>query len=275
MKTRKKIYEGISEVGTPDLRYYAFDWDDNIMRMPTTIFVLDENGNEVEMSTEDFAEYRTEIGKNPFNYKGKQIVGLEPKTAFRNFRTDGDEQFKMDVFTAQLGPAWDDFLEAVNNGSIFSIITARGHDPKTLREAVYNLIVTNHAGINRDELLKNLKKYRKFMGMEKMSDRELIEYYLDMCRFYPVSFGTGSEANPEEEKVKAMREFVSYVKQLSDELKQRARIKNMVMNNFVPMIGFSDDDIRNVEVMNKFFEDEPDNIVRTYHTKDGRKTRKL
>jgi len=42
--------------GTPSLKYYAFDWDDNIMVMPTKIMVLDENGNEVGMSTEDFAE---------------------------------------------------------------------------------------------------------------------------------------------------------------------------------------------------------------------------
>lgn len=275
MKIREKIYEGIDEVFTPDLKYYAFDWDDNILQMPTSIFVIDESGEEVEMSTEDFANYRTEIGNKSFNYNGHRIVGLNPKEAFRNFRTSGDEQFKLDVFSAELGPAWNDFVESVNNGSIFSIITARGHDPNTLREAVYNLIVTNHAGISRDELLKNLKKYRQFMNMNKMSDRELIDYYLDMCRFYPVSFGTGSEANPEEEKVKAMKEFVTYVKQLSDELKQRAKIKNLVMNNFVPTIGFSDDDIRNVDVMNSYFKNEPDNIVRTYHTTDGKKVRKL
>ena len=38
------------------------------------------------------------------------------------------------------------------------------------------------------------------------------------------------------------------------------------------MVGFSDDDIRNVEVMKKHFEKKPDNILRTYHTKDDEKT---
>ena len=28
---------------TPDLKYYAFDWDDNIMYMPTQIVLKDEN----------------------------------------------------------------------------------------------------------------------------------------------------------------------------------------------------------------------------------------
>jgi len=41
---------------------------------------------------------------------------------------------------APTGPAWNDFVEAVNNGSIFSIITARGHTPSILKNAVYNLI---------------------------------------------------------------------------------------------------------------------------------------
>jgi hypothetical protein len=36
-----------------------------------------------------------------------------------------------------------------------------------------------------------------------------------------------------------------------------------------PSIGFSDDDIRNVEVMSKHFKDKPDNIVKTYSTAGG------
>ena len=64
MKIKKNIYEGISETGTPDMKYYAFDWDDNIMIMPTKIILKDEDGNEVPMSTEDFAHYRSFLGKN-------------------------------------------------------------------------------------------------------------------------------------------------------------------------------------------------------------------
>ena len=88
----KTLQEGFSDIGTPDMKYYAFDWDDNIMRMPTEIVVMDENGNEVGMSTEDFAEYRVKIGNEPFNYRGKTIVGLA-KDAFRNFTTKGDKKF--------------------------------------------------------------------------------------------------------------------------------------------------------------------------------------
>ena len=51
------------KIGTPDLKYYAFDWDDNIVHMPTKIILLNDKGEEVEMSTEDFATHREKIGE--------------------------------------------------------------------------------------------------------------------------------------------------------------------------------------------------------------------
>ena len=267
---KRHLLEGFDDVGTPDLKYYAFDWDDNIMYMPTKIVLKDENGDEVGMSTEDFAEHRHEIGKTPFNYKGKTIVGYADDP-FRNFRTAGDKQFKVDAMRAKTGPAWSDFVEAINNGSIFSIITARGHNPQTLKDAVYNLIVSDHNGINKDLLIKNLRKYRDIVGMEDKSDMELIKEYLDMNRYYPVTFGQGSAANPEELKVLAMKEFLAYVKAQAKELGKKLYIKDDISNKFIPSIGFSDDDIKNVEVMSKHFEDEP--ALKTYSPAGGIKTR--
>ena len=64
-----RIVEGLDPNKLPDHKYYAFDWDDNVMNMPTQIMVQDEKGNEVGMSTEDFAEHRHNLGKKPFVYK--------------------------------------------------------------------------------------------------------------------------------------------------------------------------------------------------------------
>ena len=44
-------------------------------------------------------------------------------------------------------------------------------------------------------------------------------------------------------------------------------------NFFLPTIGFSDDDVRNVEAIKKHFEDDPDNIIQTYSTSGGKKTK--
>ena len=271
---RNKIVEGFQDEKTPDLKYYAFDWDDNIVHMPTKIVVIDDNGEEVGMATDDFAEHRHEIGKKDFNYKGHTITGYA-ENPFRNFRTEGDKDFLVDAMKAKTGPAFNDFREAINNGSIFSIITARGHNPETLKQAVYNYIINDFNGISKDELVKNLKKYRSFVGEEEMTEDELIKSYLAMNKYHPVSFGDEKGAsNPEEAKVRAMDEFVDYIKGMAAILHKRAWLKKDIGNKFVPAkpsIGFSDDDPRNVEVMKKHFKDKPDNIVKTYSTAGGTK----
>jgi hypothetical protein len=271
---RTKITEGFKGEGSPDLKYYAFDWDDNIVHMPTKIILKDDEGNEVGMSTDDFAEHRHHIGKKPFDYKGQTIVGFA-ENPFRNFRTEGDKEFLVDAMRAKTGPAFDDFKEAINNGSIFSIITARGHNPNTLKQGVYNYIIDGFNGIDKDQLVKNLKKYRTFVDEDDMSDEELIKSYLELNKYHPVSFGDDKgAANPEEAKVRAMDDFVNYIKAMSAVLNKKAYLKNDIGNKFVPAkptIGFSDDDIRNVEVMNKHFKDKPDNIVKTYSTAGGAK----
>jgi len=271
---KQQVKEGFKGEGTPDMKYYAFDWDDNIVHMPTKIILKTEDSDEIGMSTDDFAEYRSEIGKKPFKYKGETVVGFADNP-FRNFRTEGDKDFIVDAMRAKLGPAFNDFKEAINNGSIFSIITARGHNPNTLKQAVYNYIIDGFHGIDKDQLVKNLKKYRTFVDEDDMSDDELIKSYLELCRFHPVSFGDEQGAtNPEEAKVRAMEEFVSYIKAMAGVLHKKAYIKNKISNEFVPeqpVIGFSDDDIKNVEVMSKHFKNKPDNIVKTYSTAGGTK----
>ena len=149
----KELNEGFDEAGNPNMKYYAFDWDDNILMMPTQIIVQTEDGKEVGMSTEDFAEYRGILGKEPFDINGDTIVGYA-ENPYRNFTLEGDSQFIVDAMVAETGPSWDDFVEAINGGSIFSIITARGHTPSVLRDAVYNMIMTNHKGISKEELIQ-------------------------------------------------------------------------------------------------------------------------
>lgn len=269
---KRKLKEGFKGESSPDMKYYAFDWDDNIVHMPTKIILKSDKGEEIGMSTDDFAHYREKIGKEPVEYKGQTIVGFA-KDAFRNFRTEGDKNFLIDSLTAKKGPAFDDFKEAINNGSIFAIITARGHNPNTLKQAIYNYIISGFGGIDKEELVKNLRKYRTFADEEDASDNELIQSYLEMNKYHPVSFGDeGGMSSPEELKVRAMQDFVEYIRGLAGVLHKKAYLKNDISNKFIPkmpIIGFSDDDIRNVEVMNKYFKDKP--MVKTYSTAGGKK----
>ena len=273
------LNEGFTDEGRPDTKYYAFDWDDNLLFMPTSIILLSDKDDEVPMSTEDFAEHRQQIGNEPFNYKGTAIVDFAPNP-FRNFRSEGDKRFVLDSLLAQPGPSWNDFVECINGGSIFAIITARGHNPKTLKEAVYNLIMSNHLGINSKTLSTNLKRYRNLGGdvnvdgktISTLTKNELNEY-LNLCRFEPVTFGDGDASNPEEGKIKAMRNFIGYCKEMAQEIGEKAFFKNDIVNNEIePIIGFSDDDERNIEKMKGFLEKEYEKSpVKTYLTKGGNK----
>lgn len=264
------LTEKISEGGTPDMKYYAFDWDDNLMYMPTKIILINSNNEEVGMSTHDFAKYRSKIGEEKFNYEGQEIIGYADNP-FREFGIDGDDKFLIDSLMAEIGPSWKDFVECINNGSIFSIITARGHNPNTLKEACFNLIISNREGIKFNECLKNLRKYRDLADFEDLTDIEVIKDYLDLCKFYPVSFGQGSASSPEELKVKALYEFIKYVKGLSEEIGKKAFLKKKIKNNFLPSveIGFSDDDPKNIETIKKHFGDE--DTLNIYSTNTGKK----
>jgi len=114
-----------------------------------------------------------------------------------------------------------------------------------------------------------MEKYRDIVGDENTTKKDIIREYLDLCRFYPVTFGEGSAANPEEGKIKALKDFVNYVKSVSKYINKKAYLKNKVTNRFLPTIGFSDDDLRNVEKVKSHFEKEPDNIIKTYSTAGG------
>lgn len=267
----KQLREGFDPEGNPDLKYYAFDWDDNIATMPTQIILLTDKNEEIGMSTEDFADYRGMIGKEPFEYKDKMIVGYS-SDPYKNFGVKGDNAFIIDSMLATPGPSWNDFVEAINGGSIFSIITARGHTPSVLREAIYNMIVTNHNGISKETLIDNLKKYRNMTGDEEKESSIMIKEYLDLNKYYPVTYGEGNAADPEEGKIKALREFIYYVKDISQRIGKKAFFKNDIKNNFIPIIGFSDDDPGNVEKIKAFLDKEyKDKPVKTYLTKGGDK----
>ena len=241
------LKEGFTEQGTPDLKYYAFDWDDNIAFMPTKIILLDTEGNEVGMATDHFAEYRTEIGKKEFEYEGHTIKDFAP-FPFRNFRVEGDAQFLQDVMTAKLGPSFPDFKECVEGASIFAIITARGHNPETLKEACKKYILSGYGGINTEQVISNIKKYNELYKSSGSTDNsKLVDDYLQICKFHPVTFGEGSAANPEQLKVVALNNFIQYVNTEVKKVKKHAQKGSKIK------IGFSDDDFKNIEAMISHF----------------------
>jgi hypothetical protein len=252
LRFNKFIKESVTGKGT--LLYYAFDWDDNILTMPTQILVLDDKGEEVGMTTEEFRKYRMLIGKEEIEFKGKNIVGLDYNTAFRNFRDIEDpEIFKKDVIKAinmgAFGPAWDDFIECLTNGSVFAIITARGHESEGMRKGV-EYVIDNLDQQDKEKMHDSLLMFLQLFGKSRdtehsyesassFSKSELVQDYLDLCHFVGVSAPSrgGSPDNPEAAKEDALREFISDVNGYAEKI------------GFVAKVGFSDDDPGNVSHM--------------------------
>jgi hypothetical protein len=234
------------------LFFYAFDFDDNILNMPTEIMVKTEDGDEIGMSTSDFAINRSKIGNEKFEYNGKIVVGLDYATAFRNFRDDADpEIFKKDVIKAiqsnSFGPAWEDFIECLTHGAIFAIITARGHEKEGIRKGIEyiidNVLSDSQKQVMYNHLLKFVYKFRAgdvdsypriLKGVP--SQNTLFKNYLDLCHFVGVSAPSrgGSPANPEAAKEHALKNFIKEVNVYAGRI------------GYTAEVGFSDDDPGNV-----------------------------
>lgn len=245
------------------LLYYAFDWDDNIFTMPTEILLQSEDGLEVGMNTEDFAHYRSLIGKERFKYLGHTIVGYA-NDPFRNFRDEVDPDiFYKDVRRALLqgsfAKSYDKFIECLTTGSLFAIITARGHEsgPNSnggpMRKAI-EFIISNLSSEQKLSMIDHLKMFSHLYDKTIDSDERLISNYLDLCQFIGVSAPSrgGAPDNPERAKEMAFKNFVKKCDDLAKELEVNLNddietIKSGETWKVVAKIGFSDDDRKNWE----------------------------
>lgn len=255
----KRAYnEEVPSEGEP-IKYYAFDWDDNIQSLPTTINLKSPDGEIVErVSTEEFAHKRLDP-----DIKEKIEQGYEwDYSAFRD-----DNQFFKDEAQATTGPAWDDFVECINNASIFAIITARGHSPEAYKKVITKMINGNQDGISKESLISNMKKYREASGQNiRLSDDQIVQKYVNMAKYYPVNYpqvkealgGGGGVDSPEKLKTAALTHFAQFVNKMSGVLS-----KNIGMREV--KIGFSDDDRKNYDVMKQHVQDTGmDNVTVKY-----------
>ena len=192
-------------------------------------------------------------------FRSKTIKDYAP-SPFRNFRQAGDSKFLKDAMGAKPAPAWKDFVECINNASVFAIITARGHNPSTIRKAIFRYIISGFNGIDTAKVYQNIKKYNQIFKRTRKDAS--IGGYLDMCKFYPVMHPSiaASADNPEQAKVESLADFIQYCKEIN---------KGMPFK-----VGFSDDDKKNIEVIKKHFS-EPKGLVTIKYTGEPLKEMKL
>ena len=280
---KRKIPYVNTEVENRDFKYYIFDWDDNILHMPTKIRMehLEDDGvwKPVEVSTSTFALVRADEG----HYRPPSEGGWA--AAFANFEDpknqsevdDGNNCFILDTLDAlekvehgeKPGPSYNALKKTLREGRLFAIVTARGHSPKTIERAVRIFIKYALSEEEREEMMSNLRGYRQWIdGVgdgEFGTDAEELDYYLGMCRYSAVTYSGFKErmandpiyreklavattaARPELAKEFAIRDFVEHVFHM---LRRSGQLKRSVS------IGFSDDDVGNVKTVSSFIREE-------------------
>ena len=189
------------------LRYWAFDWDDNILDMPTKILMDQKIGDSwkpVEVSTAEFAQVRNDVE----NYRIRNGNPAEAFSEFRDNGSRGEEAFIEDVehciADGHFAPAFEKFLECLSEGGVFAIITARGHEPQSIKRGVEyiidNVLTTRPGSVSgmtmADEMFQNLKKFKywfegqggnQFKLSGKPSSNPLVQEYLNHCDYFGVS----------------------------------------------------------------------------------------
>jgi len=129
---------------------FAFDLDDNILKMPTSIVLFEkQTGEPLPVSTDEFAVIRELIGKSGTPWASFSIDPCPEKGSLRFFgdlSIERENHFLKDLKKALegsphhwQGPAWSDFSLALSDphtAQQTSIITARNHEPSTVFEGL-------------------------------------------------------------------------------------------------------------------------------------------
>ncbi len=249
-------------VGDRDLKYYIFDWDDNILHMPTRIYLERRNASgEWEphsVSTSVFSVIRADLN----NFRPPDGNWEDAFREFRDIDINNENVFLRDTRTAidrvvsggeKAGPSFEKFRQSLVEGRLFAIVTARGHSPEVIRKGVEYFINTVLTREEQHAMLGNLRGYLECFapGHTCVSDNDVLEYYLNHNKYHGVmspnfrkQMGEEPLASPNTETGKqfAIKDFVEHVIEIT-----RANGLDRPIS-----VGFSDDDESNVQAVEKF-----------------------
>ncbi len=222
------------------LRAYSFDWDDNILHMPTMIHMDKKRGDsweKVKLTTGEYAELKD---SPEYRFPDGDI-----KNAFIEFNDDNEfiKNVEDSINNKDFAPSFEDFKEALLKAKPMSIITARPQSPETLKKGVTMIIENVFSDEELGEMIENINDNYDFVG----TDEEIIKKYIESNYYYPVSF-KNRFVDVKKEKGNALDDFVNKVVTAFEKM-DRDQYNKM-------SVGFSDDDTDNVKHMIKKVKDE-------------------
>lgn len=249
-------------VAERDLKYYIFDWDNNILHMPTRIHLerrtADGHWVPHSVSTAAFSVIR----RDTVNYRPPGGDWEKAFTDFRDVSIDDENIFLRDTRLAidrvmqhneEPAPSFTTFKRTLIEGRIFAIVTARGHDPGVIRRAVEYFITKVLSPEEHSEMRRNLRGYILCFEPERrqVSDAEALDYYLSLNRYHGImsshflnllhTRAPGVEAS-ESGKPFAIKDFVEHVIRITRDRGLHKPIS----------VGFSDDDPINLRAVEDY-----------------------
>ena len=256
-------------VAERDFKYYIFDWDDNILHMPTRIHLEkrqpDGSWRPHSVSTAAFAVVRNDHE----NYRPPDGVWENAFVEFQDTAGESESRFLHDtrislerVMAGESapGPSFETLRETLREGRLFAIVTARGHESESLKKAVRLFIDVVLTDAEREEMMANLRGYRAcFDGCTTFgTDEEELTYYLNLNRYHAVtnpSFkrwmaaATEGGASSGDAKPFAIRDFVEHVVKILSRTGAESLRRPI-------SVGFSDDDVGNVRAVERYIQEE-------------------
>ncbi len=237
-------------------RHYLFDWDNNILHMDTPIKLNQLSNGEwktIHLKSDEYRDIKSKIGVDYF-YQND---------SFEGFIRDEDFYLYSDIsmFYGNIGPSFNKFKECLMYGNDFAIITARGHSYYAFKRVI-KWMIDKMFSINDQKFMIN------------SLDKEPIESYLDRQEYYAVGGGEfrkkfhlrNTDIDIAIYKKIAVEDYVKNVVNRSKSLIESEIIKTI-------SIGFSDDDIINIEKIESLIKDSlrnnyPEVTFVIYHTSD-------
>jgi len=256
-------------VADRDFKYYIFDWDDNILHMPTRIHMEKRQPDGAWtphlVSTSVFSLIRGDTQ----NYRPPNGNWPEAFVEFLDYANEPESHFLRDAREAIMrlidgaenpAPSFQTFRTTLVEGRLFAIVTARGHASETLRKGVRLFVDLVLTPAEREEMMANLRGYRACFDHVTAfgTDEDELDYYLGLNHYHAVTSpgfkdllpqaGPGAES-AEFRKQFAIRAFVEHVVRILART-QESRLRHAVS------VGFSDDDPGNVRAVQEYIQSE-------------------
>ena len=258
---------------------YSFDWDDNILHMPTKIKMDKKDGDNwlpIEVEPAEFAVVRGDKE----NYRIRNNDPVEAFDEFVDFGPRGENAFFEDVLVAinnkDFGPSWYNFISCLKQANLFAIVTSRSHEYVSIRRGVEYIIdnmlteaekdkmYINCCNFGLNDLMKDsfaayeVRNKVNQLDYNNFSKNPMISKYLDYCKYYGVGL-------PFSKSFKEDFKVTDDLKITIQEAKKMALAKLiMISDNMFTKVfsngdleifsfGFSDDDKKTVELIKEFF----------------------